>query len=140
MPKSLRFAAFLARRREALRMPQRQVVGRCLITPEAISQFETAHHQPSLDTLHYLAEALAVDRQAFCRFALQSRAPEFYAALGLPSVEQEELEAPRRRTRTENPLVEADDEEKVDSDWTQRADGPAALDVEGSAEPTERPC
>ncbi|MCL5671308.1 MAG: helix-turn-helix transcriptional regulator [Acidobacteria bacterium] len=89
----INFAAFLARRREKLGKTQAQVAESCAVTPEAICQFESGRRQPRLALLPRLAQALGVDRRLLARFALQSRAPEFYATLGLEPVEPAELEA-----------------------------------------------
>jgi transcriptional regulator with XRE-family HTH domain len=139
MPLAMTFAAFLARRREALHKTQAQVAERCAVTPEAVSMFETARRKPSFESLLYLAEALQVDRQAFCRFALEHRAPAFYATLGLPPVEAEDLESAGPRMPTSNPLLEDDEEEdREESDWTRRAEGQTPLDSEASTEARER--
>jgi len=89
----IRFAAFLARRRERLGKTQAQVAASCSVTPEAICQFESGRRKPRLALLPRLAMALGVDRRLLARFALESRAPEFYAALGLEPVAPAELEA-----------------------------------------------
>ncbi|MFB3924263.1 MAG: helix-turn-helix domain-containing protein [Terriglobia bacterium] len=135
------FGRFLAHRREALQLTQAQVAERCLLTPEAISMFENGRRRPSLETLLYLAQVLELDPQAFCRFALENRPPEFYAALGLEPVEEQELDHAGQRLPMANPLLEDDDEEEREgSDWTERADGPALLDIEGSPESAKCPC
>jgi len=87
------FAAFLTRRRERLGKTQAQVAESCAVTPEAICQFESGRRKPRLALLPDLAQALQVDRRLLARFALDSRAPEFYAMLGLEPVETAELEA-----------------------------------------------
>ena len=84
---TMTFAAFLARCRERLDKTQAQVAECCAVTPEAISQFESGRRKPRLALLPRLAQALQVDRRLLARFALESRAPEFYAALGLEPVE-----------------------------------------------------
>ncbi len=87
------FADFLTRRRQWLGKTQAQVAEGCAVTPEAICQFESGRRKPSLELLPSLADALQVERSLLDRFALQSRAPEFYATLGLDPVEQAELES-----------------------------------------------
>lgn len=53
------FAAFLACCREKLGKTHDQVVASCVVTPEAISQFESGDRKPSLTLLPRLAQALA---------------------------------------------------------------------------------
>ncbi len=138
---SLTFAAFLAACRESLQQTQAQIAERCAVTPEAISMFETGRRKPSLALLPCLADALRVDRRLLGRFALESRAPELYASLGLPPVRQEDLDSAGQRTPASHPLVEDEEEqEEVDSDWTQRAEGQPVLDTGAAPEARERPC
>ncbi len=96
MLKPMTFAAFLAACRQSLLKTQAQVAEGCAVTPEAICQFEHGRRKPSLALLPALADALRVDRGLLGRFALQSRAPELYATLGLAPVEPAELETARR--------------------------------------------
>ncbi len=118
---SMTFATFLAVCRESLQQTQAQIAARCAITPEAISMFETGRRKPSLTLLPCLADALRVDRGLLGRFALESRAPELYASLGLPPVRQEDLDSARQRTPASHPLLENEEaENRGGPDWTQR--------------------
>jgi transcriptional regulator with XRE-family HTH domain len=132
MPLTTTFPRFLALRREALRRTQAEIAARCAVTAEAISMFETGRRKPSLQLLPSLADALRVDRGLLSRFALQSRAPEVYATLGLEPVEDRDLESADRRTPMSNPFVD-DEEDWEESSWKQRAAGP-------TPKTPERPC
>jgi len=141
MPLPMTFAAFLASRREVLRKTQAEIAAACGITAEAVSQFECSHRKPRLSILPRLADALRVNRTTLSRYALQSRAPEFYDTLGLPLVEQKDLESAGKRTPASNPLLEDDEEEDRDgSNWTRRAEGQTLLDIEETPEAGEQPC
>ncbi len=138
---SLTFAAFLAACRESLQQTQAQIAARCAVTPEAISMFETGRRKPSLALLPCLADALRVDRRLLGRFALQSRAPELYASLGLPPVKQEDLDSAGRCAPASHPLLDDEEaEDRADSSWTQRAEGQPRLDTGAAPEARERPC
>ncbi len=108
MPLSITFPRFLARRRE--------------VTAGAISMFETGRRKPSFETLLLMADALQVDRQLMGRFALESRAPEFYSTLGLAPIEDRDLRSADRRAPFENPFGDDDEnEDPEESSWRQRA-------------------
>ena len=89
----IHFGAFLAVCREVSGKTQAQIAEACAITPEAVCQLERGRRRPSFELVLALADALQIDRTLLSRFALQSRAPEFYLTLGLAPVEQAALDA-----------------------------------------------
>jgi transcriptional regulator with XRE-family HTH domain len=93
MHPTITFGAFLAVCREVSGKTQAQIAEACAITPEAVCQLERGRRKPGFELILKLADALQVDRALLSRFALQSRAPEFYTTLGLAPVEQEALDA-----------------------------------------------
>jgi len=93
MHPTIRFGAFLAVCREVSGKTQAQIAQACAITPEAVCQLERGRRKPGFELILNLADALQIDRVLLSRFALQSRAPEFYTTLGLAPVEQAALDA-----------------------------------------------
>ena len=93
MHPTISFSAFLAVCREVSGKTQAQIAQACAITPEAVCQLERGRRQPKFELILALADALQIDRGLLSRFALQSRAPEFYATLGLAPIEQAALDA-----------------------------------------------
>jgi transcriptional regulator with XRE-family HTH domain len=91
MTEPMTFGAYLAACREASGKTQAQVAAACAITPEAICQIERGRRKPTFDRVLALADALQIDRGLLSRFALQSRASQFYTTLGLEPVGEEAL-------------------------------------------------
>ena len=90
---TISFGTFLAACREASGKTQAQIGSACGITSEAVCQFERGRRKPTFKLVLTLADDLHVDRGLLARFALQTRAPEFYTTLGLEPVEQPALES-----------------------------------------------
>ena len=107
----LTFGAFLAACREASGKTQAQVAAACAITPEAICQIERGRRKPAFDLVLALADALQIDRRLLGRFALQTRASQFYTVLGLEPVGEEALLAACPRLVVFHPLFDNRQEE-----------------------------
>jgi hypothetical protein len=99
---------------------------------------ERGRRKPSFEVVLALADALQIDRGLLSRFALQSRAPEFYSTLGLEPVEQEALDSAYPRTVPADILLHP--EAPVGSTSAQPAGGPLTLGLAMTGESTPQAC
>ena len=133
MNPTISFGAFLAVCREVSGKTQAQIAEACAITPEAVCQLERGRRKPKFELVLTLADALHVDRALLSRFALQSRAPEFYSTLGLAPVEQEALDSAYPHT-VSGDILPLHPDEQVDSNSAQPAEGPLPLGLAVTSE------
>jgi transcriptional regulator with XRE-family HTH domain len=137
----LTFGAFLAACREASGKTQAQIGSACGITSEAVCQFERGRRKPTFKLVLTLADALHVDRGLLARFALQSRAPEFYTTLGLEPVREEALLAACPRLVVFHPLFDNRQEEgQQATPCAQPAEAPLQPDLSMPSEPAPPAC
>ena len=135
MNPTITFGAFLAACREASGKTQAEVGAACAITPEAVYWVERGRRKPKFELVLTLADALQIDRGLLRRFALQSRAPEFYTTLGLAPVEQEALDSAYPCT-VPTDLLAVNQEAPVDTPSAQPAAGPLPLGLAVTSEST----
>ncbi len=137
----LTFGAFLAACREASGKTQAQVAAACAITPEAICQIERGRRKPAFDLVLALADALQIDRRLLGRFALQTRASQFYTVLGLEPVGEEALLAACPRLVVFHPLFDNRQEEgQQATPCAQPAEAPLQPDLSMPSEPAPPAC
>lgn len=135
----IRFGAFLAVCRDLLGKTQAQIAEACAVTPEALCQIERGRRKPSFELVLTLADALHVDRTLLSRFALQSRALEFYTTLGLAPVEQAALDAAYPCTVLPGVLA-VNQEAPVDPHSAPPAESPLTPALPMPSEPTPPAC
>ena len=141
MTEPLTFGAFLAACREASGKTQAQVAQACAITPEAICQIERGRRKPAFDLVLALADALQIDRRLLGRFALQSRASQFYTTLGLKPVGEEALLAACPHLVVFHPLFDNSQEEgQQPTHCAQPAEAPLQPDLSMPSEPAPPAC
>ena len=141
MTQPLTLGAFLAACREASGKTQAQVAQACAITPEAICQIERGHRKPTFDRVLALADALQIDRGLLSRFALQSRASQFYTTLGLEPVGEEALLAACPHLAVFHPLFDNPQEEgQQPTSYAQPAEAPMQPDLSTPSEPAPPAC
>ena len=138
MNPTISFGAFLAVCREVSGKTQAQIAEACAVTPEAVCQLERGRRQPKFELVLTLADALHVDRALLSRFALQSRAPEFYTTLGLAPVEQEALDAAYPHPEPAD-LLALNPEEPLRAS-APSPQGPLTLGLAVSSESTPQAC
>ena len=139
MNPTITFGAFLAACREVSGKTQAQIAAACAITPEAVCQLEHGRRKPKFELVLTLADALHVDRALLSRFALQSRAPEFYTTLGLAPVEQEALDSAYPCT-VPTDLLAVNQEAPVDTPSAQPAEDPLTPGLAMTGESTPQAC
>ena len=139
MNPTITFGAFLATCREASGKTQAEVGAACAVTGEAVCLVERGRRKPKFELVLTLADALHVDRALLSRFALQSRAPEFYTTLGLEPVEQEALDSAYPHT-VPTDLLAVNQEAPVVTHSTQPAEGPLTLGLAMTGESTPQAC
>ena len=139
MNPTISFGAFLAVCREVSGKTQARIAEACAVTPEAVCQLERGRRQPKFELVLTLADALQIDRVLLSRFALQSRAPEFYTTLGLAPVEQEALDSAYPGT-VPTDLLAVNQEAPVDTPSAPPAAGPLTLGLAVTSESTPQAC
>ncbi len=139
MNPTISFGAFLAVCREVSGKTQAQIAEACAVTPEAVCQLEHGRRQPKFELVLTLADALHVDRALLSRFALQSRAPEFYTTLGLAPVEQEALDSAYPCT-VPTDLLAVNQEAPVDTPSAPSAEDPLTPGLATPRESTPQAC
>ncbi len=137
----LTFGAFLAACREASGKTQAQVAAACAITPEAICQIERGRRKPAFDLVLALADALQIDRRLLGRFALQTRASQFYTVLGLEPVGEEALLAACPHLVVFHPLFDNPQEEgQQPTHCAEPAEAPLPSALGVTSEPAPPAC
>ena len=141
MTQPLTFGAFLAACREASGKTQAQIAAACAITPEAICQIERGRRKPAFDLVLALADALQIDRRLLGRFALQTRASQFYTILGLEPVGEEALLAACPHLAVFHPLFDNPQEKgQQATPCAQPAEAPLQSALGVPAEPAPPAC